>query len=363
MADEQSDDQERSHEATPQKIQKAREKGDVPVSTEAHTAAAYLGLLIGLSVVGAGTVELAGARLKSFMSRPESFLDSSLSGAAIFRAATDIGAAILPLLLFPMAAVLASLFAQNAFAFAPSKLEPKFSRISIPSNAKQKFGPKGIAEFTRSLLKLTFVIAVAGFAALGAFTTLPGFVHLDAGPLSGALYKQELSLLALFFVASATIAAIDLPWRRFEHAKRNRMSFEDIKKENKDSEGDPYIKSARRDRARAAAQRNQMLEVPKADVILVNPTHYAVALKWDRQKGGAPTCVAKGVDEVARRIREVAAEAGVPIRRDPPTTRSIYELVEVGDEIRREHYAAVAAAIHFAERMRTRARGYDWSQR
>ncbi len=138
------------------------------------------------------------------------------------------------------------------------------------------------------------------------------------------------------------------------------MSFEEMKKEHKENEGDPYLRQARRDRARDAATRNQMLEVPEANVVLVNPTHYAVALKWNREDGGAPVCVAKGVDEVAKRIREIAAENGVPIRRDPPTTRSIFELVEVGEEIKREHYAAVAAAIHFAEEMRTKAKPLDW---
>ncbi|MEO1014265.1 MAG: flagellar type III secretion system protein FlhB [Pseudomonadota bacterium] len=360
MADEQSEDQERNLDATPQKLQKAREKGDIPVSTEAHTAAAYLGLMAGLGLVGAATVEGAGARLKSFLARPEMYLGESLSGVGALGAIVDVFMAVLPMLLFPMAGVAVSLFAQNAVVFAPSKLEPKWNRLSIVNNAKNKFGPKGIAEFARSFLKLSFVLAVAGVAALGAFATLPGLVALEVGPLGARLFSQSLALIGLFFISAGIIAAIDLPWRRFEHAKRNRMSFEEVKKESKENEGDPYIRQARRDRARQAAQRNQMREVPNADVVLVNPTHYAVALKWDRETGGAPVCVAKGVDEVARRIREIAAEAGVPIRRDPPTTRSIYEFVEVGDEIEREHYAAVAAAIHFAEDMRKKARGVNW---
>ncbi len=363
MAEEQSEEQERNLDATPQKLQKAREKGDIPVSTEAHTAAAYLGLMTGLALVGAATVEGAGARLKSFLARPEMYLQESLSGSGTLGAVVDVFAAIFPMLLFPMAGVAASLFAQNAIVFAPSKLEPKWNRLSMVNNAKQKFGPKGLAEFARSFLKLSFVLAVAGIAALGAFSSLPGLVALDAGPLGSRLFRQSLALIGLFFLSAGIIAAIDLPWRRFEHAKRNRMSFEEMKKENKDTEGDPHIRQARRDRARQAAQRNQMRELPNADVVLVNPTHFAVALKWDRENGGAPVCVAKGVDEVARRIREIAAEAGVPIRRDPPTTRSIYQLVEVGDEIRREHYAAVAAAIHFAEGMRKKARKYDWRAR
>ncbi|MEM6536140.1 MAG: flagellar type III secretion system protein FlhB [Pseudomonadota bacterium] len=360
MAEEQSDEQEKSFDATPQKLQKAREKGDVPVSQEAHTAAAYLGLVVGLSVVGVASMEAIAGRLKTFLARPEAFTGQSASGDTVIRSVFEVGTAVLPLIAFPMAGVVASLIAQNAFVFAPSKIEPKFNKISPVNGAKNKFGPKGIAEFARSMLKLSFVLTVAGIAALSSFLFLPSLVKLDVGPLTGVLFRQGLALLGLFFVSSAIIAAIDLPWRRFEHAKRNRMSFEELKKENKESEGDPMLRQARRDRAREAAQRNQMQEVPKADVVMVNPTHYAVALKWDRDDGGAPVCVAKGTDEVAARIRKIAAEAGVPIKRDPPTTRSIFQLVEVGDEIKREHYAAVAAAIHFAEKMRKLAKGYDW---
>ena len=242
--------------------------------------------------------------------------------------------------------------------FAPSRIEPKWSKLSIVSNAKKKFGPSGFSEFVRSTLKLSFVLLVAGVAAAGQFMTLPGLAGLEAGALGQVLFRQALGLVGLFTLAAVVIAAIDLPWKRFEFAKKQRMSLQELKDESKESEGDPHLKSARRERGRARAMAQQMQAVPTADVVLVNPTHYAVALKWERGKGGAPVCVAKGVDEVARRIREIAAEHGVPIRRDPPTARSLYDLVEVGEQIRREHYAAVAAAIHFAEQMRKKSRSY-----
>jgi len=358
MAEDQSQEQEKSHAATPGKIRKAREKGDIPVSTETHTAAAYVGLMIGLAAGGGWSVEIAGARFKAFLARPETFLDASRSGDAIWRAAMEAGLAFAPIVFFPMAMVLVSLFAQQAVVFAPSKLQPKFSRLSLVQNAKQKFGPKGFSEFVRSFLKLSFVLLVAGVASLAHFMELPGLAGLAPTALGGVLLRQALMLIGLFTLAAAIIAAIDLPWRRYEHAKRQRMSVQELKEETKESEGDPHMRQARRDRGRETAMRRQMLEVPKADVILVNPTHYAVALKWEREKGGAPVCVAKGVDEVARRIRELAAEHGVPIKRDPPTARSIFDLVDVGEQIRREHYAAVAAAIHFAEEMRKKSKSY-----
>jgi flagellar biosynthetic protein FlhB len=134
------------------------------------------------------------------------------------------------------------------------------------------------------------------------------------------------------------------------------MSRKEMLDEFKANEGDPHLKSARRQRAQEVATNRMLTDVAKADVVVVNPTHYAVALRWDRTKRGAPICVAKGVDEIARRIRERAAEHGIPIHRDPPTARAMHASVEIGQEIRPEHYRAVAAAIRFADSMRKRAR-------
>ena len=163
-------------------------------------------------------------------------------------------------------------------------------------------------------------------------------------------------LLTITCLIAVTIAGVDLVWQRFDHARRLRMSYQDLREEARQSEGDPHMKAQRRSRAEAIATNRMLLDVPKADVVIVNPTHYAVALKWSRAKGSAPVCVAKGEDEVALRIREVAATAGVPVHSDPPTARALHATVEIGREIAPEHYRAVAAAIRFADRMRQAAR-------
>lgn len=134
------------------------------------------------------------------------------------------------------------------------------------------------------------------------------------------------------------------------------MTRQEMLDELKQSEGDPHLRAQRRQRGEAIALNRMMADVPKADVVIVNPTHYAVALRWDRSSGRAPLCVAKGTDIVAGQIREAAAAAGVPIRSDPPTARAIFASVDIGAEIRPEHYAPVAAAIRFAEAMRLKAR-------
>jgi flagellar biosynthesis protein FlhB len=163
-------------------------------------------------------------------------------------------------------------------------------------------------------------------------------------------------LLSITCVIAVTIAAVDMVWQRFEFTKRNRMTFQELRDETRQSEGDPHMKSQRRSRAHAIATNRMLLDVPKADVVIVNPTHVAVALKWSRARGSAPVCVAKGEDEVALRIREVAATAGIPLHSDPPTARALNATVQIGREILPEHYRTVAAAIRFSDRMRKAAR-------
>ena len=163
-------------------------------------------------------------------------------------------------------------------------------------------------------------------------------------------------LLTITSLIAVAVAGIDLVWQRFDHARRLRMSFQDLREETKQSEGDPYVKAQRRSRGEAIATNRMLLDVPKADVVIVNPTHYAVALKWSRARGSAPACVAKGEGEVALRIREVAETAGVAVHSDPPTARALHATVEIGREITPEHYRAVAAAIRFADRIRRAAR-------
>jgi len=164
--------------------------------------------------------------------------------------------------------------------------------------------------------------------------------------------------MVLVVITTLLFGGIDYFWQRMQHLRRNRMSRKDLTEEMKDSEGDPHVKQQRRQRGQEIATNRMLRDVVQADVVVVNPTHYAVALKWSRKGRTAPICVAKGVDEVAARIRAKAAEAGVPLQSDPPTARAIYATVEIGQQIRPEHYRAVAAAIRFAESMRKRRKVY-----
>lgn len=350
---------EKSFDPTPQKLAEARRKGDVPRSTDVTAAATYLALLAATGGAGAYALERAGSVLMIFIAQPDRLTGRILGpGGPGLTAAVliEVASALAPFFLLPIGGVLVSLFAQRAITFSGEKLNPKLSRLSILGNAKRKFGPAGLVEFGKAVAKLA-AIATALFIYLSRDVhRMIGAATAEAGVLGAMLMQSLVVLLTITTVIAVTIAAIDVAWQHFDHARRHRMSFQDLREEAKQSEGDPHMKAQRRSRAEAIATNRMLLDVPKADVVIVNPTHYAVALKWSRTKGSAPVCVAKGEGAVALRIREVAETAGVPLHSDAPTARALHAAVEIGREIAPEHYRAVAAAIRFSDRMRRAAR-------
>lgn len=359
MAGEESDSGEKTHEATPQKLEKARKKGDIPKSADLSVAAAYLGLLVAFLAFGAVMLPQAAGGLTVFLASPDRLQGGILGPGGLQLSASIILRAIAPLaslFIVPFVFVLMSLIGQRGFVVAPDKLVPKLNRISPITGAKNKFGVSGLVEFSKTFLKMLIVVVVVGVYLNDTFGTLLGLSRSSPAGLTQMLFRVLVDLLTLITVFAILVGIGDLIWQRFNHARKQRMSLQEIKDENKDAEGDPHTKSQRRQRGRDIATNRMMLDVPKADVIVVNPTHYAVALQWSRKPGSAPKCVAKGEDEVAARIREVASLSGVPIHSDPPTARAIYATVEVGREIRPEQYKAIAAALRFAEIMRQKAK-------
>jgi flagellar biosynthesis protein FlhB len=350
---------EKSHEPTQHKLDQARKKGDIPKSNDVSAAAAYVGLLLALFVAGMEAVDRSAGALTVFIAQPDRLVGVILGpgGAGVSGAILSLVAlGLLPLFLAPLAAVLLGLVAQRAIVVAPEKLKPKASRISVIQNAKQKFGPTGLMEFGKALVKLCAIAAALAFILWGEIDRIIGTVRGEPRAVAGTMAELLMRLLTAAAVIAAAVAALDIAWQRFDHRRKLRMTHQEIRDEVKQSEGDPFVKAQRRQRAEAIATNRMLLDVPEADVVIVNPTHYAVALKWSRAPGSAPACVAKGADAVALKIRERAAAAGVPIHSDPPCARALHATVEIGQEIRPEHYKAVAAAIRFADRMRRAAR-------
>lgn len=355
----QDDSAEKYHDPTPHKIEQARKKGDIAKSADISVAAAYLGLLVAILAVGSDAIIAFSETLVVFLAAPDRLVPQILGSggigisAGMFITATS---AILPLFLIPLIAVLLSIIGQRAFVVAPDKLIPKLSRISPISGAKNKFGVSGMVEFAKTFVKMLAVGLVVGIYLNSHFDEIIGLGRSSPVTLTGELFAVLVDLLMMITMLAIGIGVIDMLWQKYNHLQKLRMSFQELRDENKESEGDPHTKSQRRQRGRDIATNRMLLDVPKADVIVVNPTHYAVALQWARTSGSAPKCIAKGEDEIAARIRETAQIAGVPIHSDPPTTRSIYATVKIGEEIAPEHYKPIAAALRFAEEMRKKAK-------
>ncbi len=362
MAD-QDDGADKSHEPTARKLEQAREKGEIPRAPDLLTATAYLGLLVAAAAAGGPALLNLAEVLMPLIEQPDRLDTLFFEGGAAAPTGALISSVVeslLPLFLLPPAGVLLTLFATRAILFTPSKLQPKISRLSPIQNAKNKYGSRGLFEFFKSFVKLmVYSIILALFLSAEA-ERITGLVRATPEEVAGIMVGLMVRFLMLVVLVAAVIGVIDVIWQRADHIKRNRMSQKEVRDEFKESEGDPYMKQQRRARGQEIAMQQMMADVPGADVVVVNPTHYAVALKWNRTPGSAPVCVAKGTDEVAARIRDRAREAGVPIHSDPPTARALHASVDIGDEISPEHYRPVAAAIRFAETMRRKVKTRGW---
>lgn len=352
------DDADKQHEASQQKLDQARKDGDVPKSVDLQTAVATGGFLLALFSIGSWAVGRAGTAGMVLLDQADRLSAMVVAGGSgpVAGILLSVAGPPLALLLLSPVLVIALLIATRGLVVAPAKLVPKLSRISPIATAGQKFGLEGLVEFAKSAVKLGVIGLVLYLFLASRLEEILASLYLTPA-MSGALMARlTLHFLLIVFLIQLLLGGVDFLWQIFRHRQKLRMSRKEMMDEFKESEGDPHLKSARRQRAQEVAMNRMLTDVATANVVVVNPTHYAVALKWDRAKGGAPICVAKGVDEIARKIRERAAEHGVPLHSDPPTARAIHATVEIGQEIRVEHYRAVAAAIRFSDAMRRRVR-------
>lgn len=352
------DASEKTHEPTPQKLEEARKKGDVAKSTELNSAVVYLAMLAGGLVFGGAALREMGAGLQRGLLAAVAGQGSAIrptGGTALHVIGqVTLGAGPLLAVLFaaPALAVIAALVATRAVTFSGEKIAPKLNRLSLVSNAGQKFGPTGLMDFARNLVKMIAVCIALGVYLASQIDGVVTAALLPPAAGTVAFLDLLVGFLGLIVAISVPLALVDLLWQRYDLHRRNRMSRKDLMDEMKSSEGDPMMRQVRRQRGQDIASNRMLDKVAEAEVVIVNPTHYAVALSWDRRRGTAPVCVAKGVDEIALRIRERALAAGVPVHSDPATARALYATVRMEEEIAPAHYKAVAAAIRFADRVR-----------
>jgi flagellar biosynthetic protein FlhB len=353
------DGAEKPFEATPRKLEEARKRGEVPISQDLITFGVYAAILTVAVVGGLWSVNRAGMALQVYISAPDRLAEGVFGGGSRFAHGAllaHFSGGVAMWFVLPFLFALGVAFLQGALVFSGQKLQPKLNRISPLKNAKQKYGADGLFNFLKSSVKLAVYSSVLVYVFQKNMEDILAMAALPLDAILALTGRLCFDFLAVSAVAILVISAIDFFWQRAQFMRRQRMSLKELKDELKDTEGDPYAKQARRQRGHDIATNRMLADVPTSDVVVVNPEHYAVALKWTRQKGSAPVCVAKGVDEIAARIREVATEHAVPVHRDPPTARALFAAVEIGEEIPVEHYQAIAAAIRFSDAIRQKAR-------
>jgi flagellar biosynthetic protein FlhB len=344
---------------TPQKLLEARKKGEIARSTEILTFAGYLGFFVAFFWTGQDSLQKAGSVFIVLIDQADKLSTLFLSGQSAslhFGLIRSIAMAFLPVFLIPLLAVLGMLVATRGIVFAPNKIQPKLSKVSVFKNAQNKFGRSGLFQFFMSFSKLIIYSSVLIVFLIFRMNDMISALASEPGVIVLLMLEVCIEFLFIVVMVSLCIGIIDFAWQFFDHIRKNMMSRKEVLDETKNMEGDPHLKQERQQRAQTNASHSIVSTVPSADVVIVNPTHFAVALKWERIPGKAPICVAKGIDSVAVRIREIAHEKAVPIHSDPPIARALHATTELEEEISVEFFEAVAVAIRFSEKMKARAR-------
>ena len=350
--------QERTEKATPKRLKDARDKGQIARSRELNTAAMVL--------LGAGGLWALGGHLGPL------FVGLMRAGFTVDRAATrdpaalasHLGAAagqalwaLAPWLLLAMVIAAAAPMLLGGFLLSGENLTPKLERLNPAKGLKRVFSAQGAVETGKALAKF---LVLGGIAWLAVRQMAPALLALGGEPMPGAIvHALDLSAKAFFLTALGLllIAAVDVPFQLWNHAKQLRMTRQDIKDEMKESEGRPEVRGRIRQRQHELSRRRMMQDIPSASVVVTNPTHYAVALRYDVGADGAPRLVAKGADLVAQQIRAVAREHGVPILEQPPLARALFYTTRLGAEVPRELYTVVAQVLAWVYQLRAGQHG------
>lgn len=337
----------KTEDATEKKIRDTIEQGKLPNSRETALLASFLAILIYTVFYAKDAFVDLGVFLSMFLEKPEAWpMDTESDVITLYKAVMmAVAQAVASLLvLLVIAGIGASVF-QNMPQFVAERIRPQFSRISLAKGWSRLFGMQGFVEFLKSLAKLGFACAVLVFTLSQDHRRL--LAGMITNPLEFAMVIRGISvdiLVAIVFVM-VLIAGADLVWSRFNWKQEMKMSKQEVKDEMKQSEGDPIVKSRLRSLARDRARRRMMTAVPRATLIIANPTHFSIALKYVRDEDSAPVVLAKGQDLVALKIREIAREHNIPIFEDVALARSMYKQVSVDSVIPSQFYQAVAELV------------------
>ncbi len=345
MAEERNESGSRTEEPTARRLAEARRQGDVPKSMEAPAFLALAATAMVLVGMGGAISRDIASKLQVFVERPDAFDMSSAGLVKVLGMALQAAAPAGVVMLAAMVAAVAGNLVQTGLIWAPSKLTPDPGKISPMAGFARLFGPDGLVHFLKSVAKMLAVGCTAWMVLQPRAATLVMLGRLDPVailPLA-AQWLQALGVGVL--IVFGVLALADFLWQRQRFTQKMRMSREELKEDTKESEGDPLVKAKLRQKRMAASKRRIIQSVPKATLVVMNPTHYAVALRYVRGETPAPVCVAKGIDALALKIKEVALAHDIAVIEDPPLARALYATMEIDETIPREHFEAVAKIV------------------
>lgn len=346
------DRDQKTQEPTEKKLADARQRGDVPFAPEMRHATMFAAAVLVTGTLAATAFATLGRTLLAFWTRADDLRITPGDGQAFASLLLgQVALALAPILAAVVGFAVVGIALQGRPSLSWSRVTPKLSKLSPIAGAGRLLGKRALVEFAKTLAKLGVVSVVALVVLrphLGAVVALVGAPPLLVIVFAGALVFALVKAVAMLVGA---IAAFDFFYQRRSWLARMRMSLEEVKDEHKQSEGDPKIKARVRAIALQRSRRRMMAAVPQASVVVTNPTHYAVALKYDHGQMSAPVVVAKGADAIALKIREVAGASGVPVVESPPLARALYASVKLDHPVPVEHYAAVAEIISYVLRL------------
>ncbi len=350
--------QERTERATAKRRQEARRRGQVALSREIPSTLLLFALLGVLVFGGEALLDRSTRLIAGIYARLHTLRIGRLEDAAALLSglAEEVLALLAPICLPLLLVGFLGNALQIGVEFHAEALQPKWTKLNPLAGLKRIFSLRGAFELAKSLCKLALVGSVAAAVVWGMRHEMPTLVRLDLGAIRGFAFEGVMRILLFSGIAMALLAALDTLYQRWQYEENLKMTKQEVKDERRQTEGDPAVKARIRSIQRQVAYRRMMAEVPRADVVVVNPTHLAIALRFDPAVMAAPKVVAKGADHVAERIRRIASEHGVPIVENPPLARSLFRLTDVGDTVPVELYRAVAEVLAYVYRLRGRSR-------
>ena len=355
-APEEEDEASKTEEPSERKISKAKEEGDVAISQDAKSFIMLLGCLFIVWLFIPFMFRWMGSLGSSFIERSGSTHVDQKGFINLFEQGTFGFFKIMavPFVVFMVLGIIASL-SQTGFIYAPKKLEPNWDKLNLFAAIPKFINKQKIVESIKGIIKITIVTILAYFVIKPYLAKVELLPTMSSQGILGFIHHTVVLLLFTVTIAVLLIAAGDYAWQKYSHLMKLRMTKQEVKDEYKQMEGDPLVKSKIRQIRNERARQRMMENVPKADVVIVNPTHYAVALEYKQDEMPAPKVTAKGVDTVALRIKSVAEENNVPIVENPPLARALFASTELDQTIPYEHFQAVAEVISYVMQLKNQS--------